>query len=222
MVNPFLVPCLVTLRAEFDYEAPDRDRSEEGWIADKKHSQSSDHFPLANGKVRAIDVDASGPWPEGYSFPFYVGRIVERSRSGDEDRLEYVIWDRFIYERKTGYKKIAYNGKDPHTGHAHFSARHDGSGHDNTKEWGVNDMNAADKKEILAAIKVAGFAWDDVFGRTEKITAGKMHSEVWAGVRDLASSVADVDERLEKIETLLTQVAEEEAKENASDAPDAG
>jgi hypothetical protein len=132
------VPCLVTLRAEFNAVAPGRDTGADGWIGDTAHqSRTSDHNPQADGRVLALDIDSTGPWP----VPF--NSLVESLR-GDA-RLEYVIWNRRIASRDQGWTWRTYTGSsDPHTGHAHFSARHDHTGNTSTADWGIETMAVAD------------------------------------------------------------------------------
>ena len=138
MTAPYLVPCLVTLRAEFNAVAHGRDKGADGWIGDTAHqSRTSDHNPQADGRVLALDIDSTGPWP----VPF--DGLVEKCRG--DSRLEYIIWNRRIASRDQGWKWRTYTGSsDPHTGHAHFSARHDHTGNTSTADWGIETMAVAD------------------------------------------------------------------------------
>lgn len=129
----YLVPCLVTLRAEFNQLAPARDKGADGWIGDAAHqARTSDHNADPQGRVLAVDIDSTGPWPRPFD------SLVESLRG--DDRLEYVIWNRRIASRDQGWTWRAYTGSsDPHTGHAHFSARHDHTGNDSTAPWGLTE-----------------------------------------------------------------------------------
>jgi hypothetical protein len=131
MATPYLVPCLVTLRSEFNALSPGRDKGADGWIGDAAHSaRTSDHNPDALGRVLAVDIDSTGPWP----VPF--DGLVESLRA--DDRLEYIIWNRRIASRDQGWTWRTYTGTaDPHTNHAHFSARHDHTGNTSTAPWGL-------------------------------------------------------------------------------------
>lgn len=150
MTAPYLVACLATLRAEFNALNPSRDKGSDGWIGDAAHQQeTSDHNPDAQGRVLAVDIDSTGPWPVSFS------TLVESLR-GDA-RLEYIIWNRRIASRGQGWTWRTYTGtSDPHTGHAHFSARHDHTGNTSTAPWPLEDvpmpLNQTDLDKIEAII----------------------------------------------------------------------
>lgn len=149
--KPYLIPCLVQLRSEFNTEAPNRDKGADGWIGDPAHqTHVSDHNPDSQGRVLAIDIDTTGPWPNGYTLDTYVNYIIERCRSGEEDRIEYIIRNRKIFERDNDYNAREYDGDDPHTNHAHFSARHDHTGQNSKGEWFM--LSATDKTWITDLI----------------------------------------------------------------------
>ncbi|GAA2886405.1 hypothetical protein Acy02nite_41600 [Actinoplanes cyaneus] len=167
-----LVPCLVSLRAEFTAVAPRRDRSSDGAIGDGNHTSASDHTPDedsdilrdhdadSKNEVHALDIDSSGPWPGGPAwFDAAVKGIVDRHRRGEDDRLQYVIWNRQIANRDIGnWKWRPYTStKDPHTGHAHFSARYTTAQEQDTGPWGLegDDMplNSDDKSFITGQVK---------------------------------------------------------------------
>jgi hypothetical protein len=150
VTDPYLVPCLAELRAEFNQLSPHRDKGSDGWIGDAAHqAHTSDHNPDPQGRVLAVDIDSTGPWPS----PF--GDIVESLR-GDW-RLEYIIWDRRIASRSQGWTWRTYTGtSDPHTGHAHFSARHDHTGGTSTAPWPLEDIVTPDDiDKIVAAVLAA-------------------------------------------------------------------
>ena len=109
-----LIPCLVTLRDEFNRLAPGRDKGADGSIGDTAHTSSSDHTPDEDSdvlrdhdadhknEVHALDIDSSGPWPE--PFDHVIARLVARERVEYNSatvvgRLKYVIWDRRIASR---------------------------------------------------------------------------------------------------------------------------
>ncbi len=172
-----LVPCLVTLRAEFNTVAPKRDRGSDGSIGDSNHKSNSDHTPDedsdplrdhdadSKNEVHALDIDSSGPWPGGPAwFDAAVKRIVDRHRRGVDDRLHYVIWNRQIASRDIqNWTWRAYKSTtDPHTGHAHFSARYTTAQEQDTGPWGLegDDMplNSDDKSFISDEVRDASVA----------------------------------------------------------------
>lgn len=166
-----LVPCLVTLRGEFNAVAPARDKGADGSIGDHEHTSSSDHAPdedsdVLRGRdadrineVHALDIDSSGPWPGGSAwFDRAVLAIVDRHRRGDDDRLQYVIWNRKIANRAIdNWRWRNYTSTtDPHTNHAHFSARYLTATEQDTSPWGVyqeDDMELSDKIKLTAGAK---------------------------------------------------------------------
>lgn len=167
---PALIPCLVTLRAEYNTAAPGRDKGADGWIGDSAHQErQSDHNPDSRSLVHALDIDSTGPWPDPDWFDASVKLIVDRQRKGLDDRLEYVIWNRQIASRDRGWTWRTYTGtSDPHINHAHFSGRHSVPREKNTGPWHLEEvpvaLTADDKKWIQSAIaaevaKVAGQVW---------------------------------------------------------------
>lgn len=149
MTAAYLVPCLVKLRAEFNALSPGRDKGADGWIGDAAHlSRTSDHNPDSQGRVLAVDIDSTGPWPGGTAG---FNAAVESLRG--DDRLEYIIWNRRICSRDRGWTWRTYTGSsDPHTGHAHFSARHDHTGNNSAASWRIGgDMlvNKGDSGELV-------------------------------------------------------------------------
>jgi len=153
-----LVPCLVALRTEFNEVAPARDRGSDGSIGDGAHTSSSDHTPDedsdvlrdhdadSKNEVHALDIDSSGPWPGGWEwFNATILAIVERHRAGQDDRLQYVIWNHRIASRSWGWTWRTYTSTtDPHTGHAHFSSRYTTTQENDTSSWGVAQRGLSD------------------------------------------------------------------------------
>lgn len=148
-----VVPCLLTLRDEFNRVSPKRDKGADGTIGDSSHKSSSDHTPDedsdilrdhdadSKNEVHALDIDSSGPWPGGWAwFNAAILAIVERHRTGQDNRLKYVIWNRRIASKSNGWKWITYTGtSDPHTDHTHFSAVYTTAQEQDTSPWGVWD-----------------------------------------------------------------------------------
>jgi hypothetical protein len=162
-----LVPCLVSLREEFNRLAPSRDKASDGSIGDAAHAaSSSDHNPDETGatpyedsdsinEVHAIDVDDDLNLP-GWSMTRCVEIIAGRHRAGADDRLQNIIWDRHIISRSWGWDSWhAYTGASPHTEHAHFSARYTTAQESDTRPWGLlaegDDMTT--KAEFISWLK---------------------------------------------------------------------
>lgn len=147
------VPCLVALADEFDQVGDDRDTASDGSIGDAAHqNRSSNHnrddtsaeTPQTDSDgepdIRAIDVDKSGPWRNGFTMQQGVDLIVSRCRSGAEDRLVEVIYNKKCWYRSNGWKEQTYTGSNPHTEHAHFGAKADtGKLENDTRPWGIEE-----------------------------------------------------------------------------------
>lgn len=186
MASWILVPCLVSLRDEFNALAPARDKASDGSIGDTAHAySSSDHNPDETGatpyedadkrnEVHAIDTDDDLRLP-GWTMAKCIGIVVMRHRTGLDDRLQNIIYDRRIYSRSWGWTAHAYNGPSPHTEHAHFSARYTDAAESNTKPWGLLEAYEAELKEkdvSLASDKIklskSAAAMLDPSGKTYK------------------------------------------------------
>lgn len=148
MASWILVPCLVTLRNEFNTLAPSRDVSSDGSIGDSAHaSSSSDHNPDETGRtpyedadnineVHAIDVDVNLN-RTGWTMTKAVDIIVTRHRNGYDDRLQNVIYNGLIYSESWGWTAKEYTGANPHKLHAHFSAKYITRLENDIKPWGL-------------------------------------------------------------------------------------
>lgn len=172
MASWVVVPCLLTLRDEFNELAPGRDKGSDGTIGDTAHTSSSDHTPDEDSRVledhdadeknevHALDTDSTGPWPgpptqkQKDRFRAKVMAVIagEKAKWLDPDdrcRLNYVIWDGQIYDKDNDFEPVKYNGSDQHTGHAHFSARYETSCENDTRPWGVLEEEMT-KTEFIA------------------------------------------------------------------------
>lgn len=128
MPRYYLAPSLVTLRNEINKAHPNRDKRSDGWIGDPSHAaRRSDHNPdyADGGVVRAIDVDKDG---------INMTRLVAVCKR--DSRVQYIIWNGYIYNRNDGFKKRVYNGTNKHTSHIHISIRHGDSYENSTRKWG--------------------------------------------------------------------------------------
>lgn len=151
-MHPDTVPCLTALADEFDALGPRRDTASDGSIGDAAHqSRSSNHnrddtsgssTPQSDSDsspdIRAIDVDDSGPWLNGFTMQKGVDLIVGRCRSGQENRLVEIIYDRHAWYLSNDWNRIDYTGSNAHTEHAHFGAKADtGKLENDTRPWGL-------------------------------------------------------------------------------------
>jgi hypothetical protein len=170
-----LVPCLGDsgLRGEFNALSPDRDKRSDGSVGDAAHAgNESDHNPDETGsthdedsdsknEVHAIDVDASGPWPNGMTMWKACDHIRAEHKAGRDNRIQTIIHtdpdgNSKIATNDNGYVWKPYSGSNPHREHAHFSARYDtGKLENDTRSFGLvekwgDDMPTA--QEIAAAV----------------------------------------------------------------------
>jgi len=93
-----------------------------GWIGDTTHqteNPSSDHNPEPDGSVDAIDLML------GKAFTAtQCQKVIDALVASKDWRIKYIIWNHRIIAGNGGiepWKWRKYNGKDPHTGHAHIS-----------------------------------------------------------------------------------------------------
>lgn len=175
-----LVPCLDALRGEFNRNFPQRDKSSDGWIGDTAHqaNPSSDHNPDSRGIVHAIDVDEDLRAP-GASLSECVAEVVRRHRSGADNRLTYVIYERTIWSASNDWRPRDYTGSNPHDKHAHFSASYVRARENSRAPFGVEDIvTQADIDEIVSRVvaqlkplidkaatpqEAADAVWDELF-----------------------------------------------------------
>jgi len=157
-----VVPCLLKLRDEFNRLSPGRDKGADGTIGDSNHTSTSDHTPDedstalrgkdadSSNEVHALDIDSSGPWPdgkrgdiEGSWFDKEIKKLIAEEKRrwldpNDMCRLNYIIWRGHIYDKDDNdFAPRAYTGADPHTNHAHFSARYETRAENDTRPWGI-------------------------------------------------------------------------------------
>jgi hypothetical protein len=160
-----LVPCLVQLRGEFNAVAPTRDKASDGSVGDAAHADtSSDHNPDETGhvpiidadtvnEVHAIDVDATGPWPSGWTMERFVQYLLAECRAGREKRLRYVIYRSRIWSGSSGWVQKPYDGLNPHYEHAHFSASYDTAREADTSPYGLKGLIGVSAQDVIDALK---------------------------------------------------------------------
>ncbi|GIE30187.1 hypothetical protein Ait01nite_032320 [Actinoplanes italicus] len=199
-----LIPSLVQLRTEFNAIAPGRDKGADGAIGDSSHTSSSDHTPDEDSRVlrdhdadsknevHALDIDSTGPWPAGRSFRSLVMAVIagERAKWLDPDdmcRLNYVIFDRKIYDKDNDFEPRDYGGSDPHTNHAHFSGRYETRAESDTRPWGVEEDDMATAKEIVDELLSRDIVMADGTRRTVRTLFA------WEDARQAATRKAVLD-----------------------------
>lgn len=139
-----LAPALDALFDEINEAWPKRDKSTDGTVGDTSHAaRKSEHNPnrdpgddVPDGMVTAADIDKDG---------IDVARLLD-ALIGDQ-RVWYVIFNRSIISRTNDWRKIAYSGSNPHTGHIHVSLRQTRAACNDTSSWGIAKKPAPPKKE---------------------------------------------------------------------------
>jgi len=168
MASWILVPCLVKLRSEFNAIAPERDKSSDGSVGDAAHQDSqSDHNPDETGnvpirdadkvnEVHALDVDVDLRVP-GLNMENVVQFLLARCRSGAENRLRYIIYNRRIWSASSEWRQQTYTGRNAHDHHAHFSASYASGREADTRSWELEDipmpLTDADLTKLRTVIK---------------------------------------------------------------------
>lgn len=220
MASWILVPCLVTLRDEFNRLAPRRDKASDGSIGDTAHAySSSDHNPDETGstpsedsdrrnEVHAIDVDDDLRKP-GWDMNRALQIIITRHRQGLDDRLQNVIYNRRIWSRSWGWTARAYTGSNGHTQHAHFSARYTTAQENDTRPWGlvkeVEDVAFADEKiKVTATTGKELFDPDRKAGSEVEAATVLQLAAIWA--RRSARDAAAIEARLSALEADIAAI----------------
>jgi hypothetical protein len=162
VTDPYLAPCLVVLRDEFNKSGPNRDKTTDGWIGDPAHAaRQSKHNPHPDTKiVHAIDVDDSGPWLHGTMEDRIQHLIAECRKSGesglDRGRLTNIIYERRIWSASSNWAEKPYSGDNPHTEHAHIDCEESPEYEQDTRPWGLADKFGDD---MPSADEVAQAVW---------------------------------------------------------------
>ncbi|HEX8612113.1 MAG TPA: hypothetical protein VF800_12570 [Telluria sp.] len=123
----YLAPCLRRLMAEINRRWPNRDRTSDGTIGDRRHRKyPSDHNPNRRRSVNACDIDKDG------IRTLLVIRAAIRHPS-----TNYVIYKRIIWARAYGFRARRYTGKNPHITHIHISIMQTRAAEQNRRRWGI-------------------------------------------------------------------------------------
>ena len=128
-----LAPSLAQLRREINARWPNRDKSTDGSVGDLSHAaRASDHNPNSRRSVNAIDIDEDGIDAWG---------LVDLAIT--DPRVNYVIYERKIWQRKHGFKPRPYSGINAHTKHIHVSIIQSVAAERNTAPWGIAKIGAS-------------------------------------------------------------------------------
>lgn len=167
------IPSLLSLRNEFNAAFPGRDTASDGFVGDTSHAaSSSDHNPDETGntpyedsdsinEVHAYDADKDlrkSGWTMGQCTEI----IRKRHESGQDNRLQNIIYNRRITSRSWGWSEWReYTGTNAHTEHAHFSARYgSGAGTSNpendTSPWGI--LAAMNEEDDMTPAEMTAWA----------------------------------------------------------------
>jgi len=215
-----LVPCLVTLREEFNTLNPNRDKGSDGWIGDTSHSSgSSDHNPDESGntpdedsdskdEVHAIDVDKDLKL-DSITMETCVQRILQRCRKNNSDpdnepRLKYIIFNKRIWEAPN-WSQHNYTGSNPHDKHAHFSCEYDSEYESDTSPWGLlnlleEEMNNADVEVILDYDNIPNLYGDKATNPTVQVrTALKAAISADVKLNEVEDRLARIEDKLDKL-----------------------
>lgn len=223
-----LVPCLGALRDEFNHLAPKRDKDSDGAVGNDQHSQqSSDHNPDETGKtptedadnlneVHAIDVDRDLDPTRPDLMERCVQTVVLRHRSGRDNRLQNVIYNRRIWSRSWGWTARAYAGANPHDHHAHFSARYTTEQEQDTRPWGLLGLLPAPEEDDMEQgtfnnLLLTALSDPTIAGRFEQLAGRGVHNQRLGRSQetigqDLQSDDAQMAARFDVLEGKLDQL----------------
>jgi hypothetical protein len=90
--------------------------------------------------------------------------LLGRCRSGAENRLRYIIYNRRIWQASNGWAQQSYSGSNAHTAHAHFSASYETAREASTASWHLEELVALTDAEIE---KIAARVEQRVWNHTE-------------------------------------------------------
>jgi len=124
-----LAASLTLARQAIDKRWPDRDRESDGWIGNDAHAmRRSDHNPNDRNRVDALDIDMYGG-----TTPLHRASIVAAAML--HPSINYVIFNRRIYDADDHFQPRVYNGINPHDKHCHYSIRQTVAAEMNLTRW---------------------------------------------------------------------------------------
>lgn len=161
MPSYHVAPSLQKLLAEVNAAYPNRDKSSDGALGDAAHRarRTSDHNPdySAGGVIRARDFDedlngrrGSSSFQPGDNVRELRERLLERCRSGAENRVYYLISERKIYQWKNGYAPRPYSGPNAHDHHLHVSIRAGRKYENDESSWDLTPAEPVGRVSLAA------------------------------------------------------------------------
>jgi hypothetical protein len=136
----YLNRALTNFRNAVNAAYPKRDKGSDGWIGDPAHqATSSDHNPDPDKSVDAWDMDVDLRSDNDKAAIEELKRVFQAHPSS-----RYWIHNRIEASRSTGWRRVRYDGKNPHDKHVHWNTResHEAS----TARWAIegDEMSAED------------------------------------------------------------------------------
>ena len=179
MTDWHLARSLDVLRNQINTMAPHRSKASDGTKGDKAHEgRPSRHNPNNAHVVCALDItdDPAKGCP--------IHHIAEQIRTHPHPNLEYIISNRRVAGRSTGWTWHAYDGPNHHVKHAHFGV---GDGpdseprppYDDTSPWHTSGNNHSPAGAVPRTLR-QGMKGEDVRG-LQAVLIGAGHL---AGGRD--------------------------------------
>lgn len=129
---------LLVLRDQINAMAPHRSKASDGTKGDPAHeTRPSRHNPNDAGVVCALDVTDDPA--HGCS----IHQIAEQVRAHPHPNLAYIISNRRVAGRSTGWAWHEYKGPNPHIKHAHFAVGEGPDGeprppYDDAQPWKIS------------------------------------------------------------------------------------
>lgn len=128
-----IVPVLEDLRLQLNEVAPDRDKTSDGGIGNTSHAaRRSSHNPDKTGspeykdgdskdEIRARDFDKDLNRSD-LTMEMVCQHLVQGARTGRFWWLRYIIFNRRIWSKSSGWVTRSYNGTNPHDKHMHVNS----------------------------------------------------------------------------------------------------
>jgi len=148
MASWTLAPTLIELRDEINENWPLRDKTSDGSLGNAAHSATvSDHNPNSKRVVCAIDVDEDLGGSKNTVYPRFnsgtpakqvlLDVLLDLAKAGKLPQLNYLIYERKIYQRKNKFEARTYSGVNAHDHHLHVSVMQTESLWNRKTSWGI-------------------------------------------------------------------------------------